>query len=145
MNGQHEYELISNFSWRGTVHISNCSDNNILNPLQFETQIQLVISYIYNIFNKDFPTTFNRLYSFKTKYTINENCKTDPPHSYISNSKSSKLACMRAAPKVLPLILPYWAMMSEVDIAGMAVEAEFSCQYSITLCFCTTDGSREAV
>jgi len=36
---------------------------------------------------------------------------------------------MRAAPKVIPLILLHWSMMSEADVGGMAVEVELSHQY----------------
>ena len=35
--------------------------------------------------------------------------------------------------------------MSDVDVGGIAVEVEPSCQYSITFCCCVTDGSRGAV
>ena len=49
---------------------------------------------------------------------------------------------MRAAPKVIPPILWYWPMMSDMDVGGMAVEAEPSQEYSITFHCCVTDGSR---
>jgi len=35
--------------------------------------------------------------------------------------------------------------MSDVDVGGIAVEVEPSCQYSFTFCCCVTDGSRGAV
>jgi len=38
-------------------------------------------------------------------------------------------------------ILSYWPSVSEVDIVGMAVEAEPSHQYPVVCC-CVTDGSR---
>ena len=49
----------------------------------------------------------------------------------------------RAAPKVMPPILLYWPAMSEVDVGGMALEAEPSHQYSITFCCRVRDGGRE--
>jgi len=52
---------------------------------------------------------------------------------------------MRAAPKVMPVLLLCWPMMSEADVGGTAVEVELSHQYSITPCCCMTDGSRGAV
>jgi len=52
---------------------------------------------------------------------------------------------MRATEKVMPSILFCWPMMAEADVGGMAVEAEPSHQYSITLCCRVTDGSRGAV
>jgi len=36
-------------------------------------------------------------------------------------------------------------MTSEVDVGGMAIEAEPSHQYFTTFCCCVTDGSRRAV
>jgi len=42
---------------------------------------------------------------------------------------------------MLPILLCL-LMMSEADVDGMAVEAEPSHQYSITFCYCVTDGSR---
>jgi len=50
-----------------------------------------------------------------------------------------------AALKVTAPILCCWPMTSEASVGCMAVEAEPSCQYSITFCYCATDGSREAV
>ena len=41
---------------------------------------------------------------------------------------------MRVAPKVMPAILWCWPTASEVDVGGMAVDAEPSHQYPITLC-----------
>ena len=38
-----------------------------------------------------------------------------------------------------------WPVTSEADVGVMAVEAEPSHQYSITLCCCMTDGSREVL
>jgi len=52
---------------------------------------------------------------------------------------------MRADPKVMPPVLLYWPTMSEVDVDGMAVEDEHSCQHYITFCCCATDGRRRAV
>ena len=52
---------------------------------------------------------------------------------------------MRAALKIMPPLVLCWPTMSEVDVGGMAVEAEASHQHSITLCCCVTDGSRGAV
>ena len=45
----------------------------------------------------------------------------------------------------LPPTLLYWPTMSEVDVCGVAVEAEPFHQCSITLCCCATDGSRGAL
>ena len=45
----------------------------------------------------------------------------------------------------MPPISFCWPMMSAVDVDGIAVEAESSCQHSIPFCCCLTDGSREAV
>jgi len=36
-------------------------------------------------------------------------------------------------------------MFTHVDIGGLAVEVEPSCQHSVTCCCCATDGSRGAV
>ena len=52
---------------------------------------------------------------------------------------------MRAALKIMPPILLCWPATSELDAGDMAVEAEFSHQYSITFRCCVTDGSRGAV
>ena len=49
---------------------------------------------------------------------------------------------MRTAPKIIPLILLHWPMMSEVDGAGMAIEAEPSWPRSAIFCCCATDSSR---
>ena len=46
---------------------------------------------------------------------------------------------MRAALKVMPPILLYWPTVLEVDVGGMAVEAE------PTFCCHATDGSSGAV
>ena len=43
---------------------------------------------------------------------------------------------MRSALKVVPPILLFWPMTSEAGVGGMAVEVEFSRQYSITFCCC---------
>lgn len=48
---------------------------------------------------------------------------------------------MRDALKVIPLILLCGPMTSEVDVGGMAVEAEHSHQHSITFCCCATDAA----
>ena len=47
---------------------------------------------------------------------------------------------MKVDPKVMPLIL-CWPTISEVDVDGIAVGVEHSHQYSITFCFCVTDGN----
>lgn len=52
---------------------------------------------------------------------------------------------MRADPKVMPLVLWCWSMTSEVDIGGMAAEAEPSHQYSVTCCCHETGSSTGAV
>jgi len=52
---------------------------------------------------------------------------------------------MRAAPKVMPPISLRCPAVSEVNVGGMAVEAEPSHQYSITFCCHVTDGSRGTV
>jgi len=52
---------------------------------------------------------------------------------------------MRATVKVTRPILLCWPATSEMDVGGMAVEAERSQQYSVTLCYCAIDGSRGAV
>jgi len=52
---------------------------------------------------------------------------------------------MKAAPKVMLLILLCWSMLSEVDGGGMAVEAEPSHKYPVPCCCCVTDGSRGAL
>jgi len=61
--------------------------------------------------------------------------------------KYSELTCTssRAAPKVMHPILLFWPTMANADVFGMAVEAEPSHQYSVTLCCHVTDGSRGAV
>ena len=51
----------------------------------------------------------------------------------------------RAALKVMPCILWCWPTTSEADVGDTAVEAEPAHQYSITFCYCVTDGSREAI
>ena len=51
---------------------------------------------------------------------------------------------MRAAPKVMLPVLLCWLTMSEVDIGGVAVEAEPSHQYSVTFSCHVTDGSIRA-
>ena len=52
---------------------------------------------------------------------------------------------VRAAPKVTPLILLRWPMMSELDVSSMAVEDQPSHQNCLTVCCHVTDGSRGAV
>jgi len=47
--------------------------------------------------------------------------------------------------EVMPPILFWWPMMSEVDVGSMAAEVEPSWQYSITCCCCVTDGSRGVI
>jgi len=51
----------------------------------------------------------------------------------------------RAASKVMRSISFFWLITSEVDVGGMAVEAEPSHQFSIPFCCCVSDGSRGAV
>lgn len=41
-----------------------------------------------------------------------------------------------AAPKVMPSILLCWPTISKVDVEGMAIEVEHSCQYSAKFCCC---------
>jgi len=45
---------------------------------------------------------------------------------------------------VLPILL-HWLTISEVDVGGMAVEAEPSGQYSITVSCLEIDGRRGAI
>lgn len=54
--------------------------------------------------------------------------------------------CMytRTALKVMPSILLWWPTVSEVDVGGVAGEAETSQQFSVIFCCCETDGSSEA-
>ena len=52
---------------------------------------------------------------------------------------------MRAAPKVMPPVLLCWPMTSQVNVGGMAVEVESSCQYLVMLHCCVTDGSSGTV
>ena len=52
---------------------------------------------------------------------------------------------MRTAPKIIPPILLCWPMTSEVNVGGVAVEAEPSPHYSATCLRHVTDGSRGAV
>lgn len=49
------------------------------------------------------------------------------------------------APKVMPPILMYKSVMSEVDVGGTATEVGPSHQYAIAFSGCMTDGSRGAV
>ena len=51
----------------------------------------------------------------------------------------------RAALEVIPPILLCRPTMSEMDVGGMAVEAEPSRPYSVTFCCHVTDGSRGTV
>ena len=51
----------------------------------------------------------------------------------------------RAVPTVMPPLLLCWTMKSVVDVGGLAVEVEPSCQYSITFCYHVTDDSRGVV
>ena len=48
-------------------------------------------------------------------------------------------------PKVMPPMLSCWSMTSEVDVGGMTIGVESTHQNSVTLCYCTTEGSRGAV
>lgn len=50
----------------------------------------------------------------------------------------------RTALKVMPSILLWWPTVSEVDVGGVAGEAETSQQFSVIFCCCETDGSSEA-
>ena len=52
---------------------------------------------------------------------------------------------MRAASKVMPPFLLRWAIRSEADVGGMAVEAEPSHQHPVTRRCHVADGSRGAV
>ena len=61
---------------------------------------------------------------------------------YMTDINSASHFYTRAAPKTRPPILLCWPMVSEADVGGMAVGVEPSCQYSITFCFCVTDGNR---
>lgn len=44
----------------------------------------------------------------------------------------------------MPSILLWWPTVSEVDVGGVAGEAETSQQFSVIFCCCETDGSGEA-
>lgn len=52
---------------------------------------------------------------------------------------------MRSALKVVLPVLLSCLTMSDVDIGGMAVQAEPSCQHSVTFCGCVTNGSTGTV
>ena len=52
---------------------------------------------------------------------------------------------VRAAPKVMLLVLLCVPITSEIDTGSMAVEIEPIHQHSITFCCHVTDGSRETV
>ena len=52
---------------------------------------------------------------------------------------------IKADPNVMLPILFYWLMTAEVNVGGMEVEVEPSCQHSFTCCCCVTDSSRRAV
>lgn len=52
---------------------------------------------------------------------------------------------MMDAPKVMCPMLPYWPMMSEVEVGVIEVEVEPSCQHSITFCCYMTDDSEGAI
>lgn len=54
-------------------------------------------------------------------------------------------AGMGAASKVTPPISLCWSVMSGVDVGGVVVELEPSCQYSIIFSCNVTDGSRVTV
>jgi len=65
-----------------------------------------------------------------------------------SNYRCKGLKCdqnLRAAPNVVPPVAWCLPMTSEVDVGGIAVEAELSHQYSITFCCHVTDGSKGAL
>ena len=51
----------------------------------------------------------------------------------------------RAALKVMPPILWCWPKKSETDVGGMAVEVEYSWQYSVIFCCHIMDGTRGTV
>jgi len=51
----------------------------------------------------------------------------------------------KAALNVMPPTLWHWPMNSEMNVGGIAVEAEPSCEYSITFSCHVIDGSRRAV
>ena len=69
------------------------------------------------------------------------------PHSFkIKEKNPTKLIVYtKATLTIMSPILLCWHMTSEVDSGAMAVKVETSCQYSHTVCFHATDGSREAV
>jgi len=62
-------------------------------------------------------------------------------NNFIQISKEST----RALPKVMPPISLYWPTPPEVDVGGMAGEAEPSHSYFVTCFCCVTDGSRGAL
>ena len=67
-------------------------------------------------------------------------------YSFITSGSSFFISSSaRAALKLMPPISSHWPTTSEADVGGMAVEAEPSHQYSITICCCVTDGSRGAL
>jgi len=49
-------------------------------------------------------------------------------------------SCISVAPKITPPILFCLSVTTEVDVSGVAVEAEPSQPYSVTCCCCVTDG-----
>ena len=51
----------------------------------------------------------------------------------------------RAAPKVMPSILWYWSVKSEVDVGGRTADIKASHQYFVTFCYHLTDRRRGAV
>ena len=71
--------------------------------------------------------------------------KNNSINNKVHQMTKSRRGSMRAAPKVTPSILLCWPTVSEVDVGGMAVDAEPSHQYSITFCCHVADGSRGAI
>ena len=58
------------------------------------------------------------------------------------NKLLSIITLHKAAPEVMPPVSLCWPTVSEVDVAGLAVEAEPSRQNSLTSCCCVADGGR---
>ena len=65
-------------------------------------------------------------------------------HRTTMSRKFSKMS-IRAAPKVLLPIFLRWPTVSEVDIAGMTLEAESSLQDSVVFFCCVMHGNRRTV
>ena len=52
---------------------------------------------------------------------------------------------MKDTLKVMPPILLYWPIVSEMKVVGMAIDVEASHQYSVTFCCPSTDGRRNSL